>query len=178
MRRFAVILLVLAVSWSIVTSAPAEAATRSFADRAGDVRHGMDIREVTVANNKRLVVTVQHRKVTEGAGARSGLFIDVTPGHRASPDYYLAGRIDGHDQLYWTDGWKVGGRLGCPGGSYRYSYSLGAETTRFSLARSCLDGASTRAGRVRVAVTAAVGHHRPTDWAPARHRFFAWVGLR
>ncbi len=169
-------LVVLAASTCLLSVTPAQAAERTFVDRTGDVGHRMDVRRVHVANNHRLVVTVKHRAVTQRSGAWSGLYIDVTPRRRASPDYYLAGSVGGGYQLYWMDGWRIGGTLGCPGGTYRYGYSTMADTTRFSLARSCLDGASTRATRVRVAVTAGV-RDRPIDWAPAHHRYSRWVPL-
>ncbi len=176
MRPLAASLFALAVALSVATAAPAEAAQRLFVDRGGDVGHGMDIRRVNVANNHRLVATVKHRAVKETGGRWSALYIDVTPGRTPSPDYYLAGHVGGDHQLYWMDGWKIGGKLGCPVGTYRYGYSTSADTTRFSLARSCLDGASTHANRVRVAVTAGA-RDRPIDWAPAHHRYSAWVAL-
>lgn len=175
-RRILAILFVAVVGSTALAMPPAGAASGAFRDRAGDVPHAMDIRRVAVANGPRLIVTVRHRAVFESGGAWSGLYIDATPNRVASPDYYLAGSVGGDYQLFWMDGWKVGGKLGCPGGDYQYAFSTSTDTTRFSLARSCLNGATTRATKLRVAVIAGMSG-RKTDWAPRWHKYSRWFAL-
>ena len=59
---------------------------------------------------------------------------------------------DVDERFFWMKNWRdIGGRIGC---DYRASYSFRTDTTRFSLARGCLNGASFRATRVRVAAIA------------------------
>ena len=170
------------VAVAVLTSsaaAPAQADQASFADRAGDVGHPMDILRVTastVSSGHQLVVTVRHRAVTARNGAWSGLYIDVTPGS-ASPDYYLGAVVGGVYQLYRTDGWKVGARVGCSAGDYRFGFNTRADTTRFSLSRRCLDGTAVRPTRARVAAFAGVTGGRQ-DWAPGYHRYSRWLPLR
>ena len=165
----------LALAFAIVTLSisPAQADNRTFGDPRGDVLHGMDITRVTVHNARPLVVTLQHHNVSERAGAWSGVYIDVdsSPG----PTYYIAGSVGGDYQLFWTTRrWRIGGTIG--GCNYRQTYSTRTDTTRFTLARACLNGASFRATRVRVSAVAGVSGGR-VDWVPAYHRLSAWVPL-
>src|SRR4051812_19380712 len=122
----------------MATPSVAEAAPRTIHDTVGDVGYGMDIKTASVRNGKPLSITIHHRAVREGSW--SGAYIDVTPGDGNAPDYFIRGGVGGDYQLSWMNGWKVGGGLGCPGpGDYHEYVSYRYDTTRFTLARSCLN---------------------------------------
>lgn len=158
----------------LFVATPAHAETRTVPDRVGDVRHGMDIRGMRIHNGpRRLVVVLRHREISERAGAWAGIYIDVTP-RTPGPDYLLSGGAGTHWDLLWTSGWRAGGILGCSQ-RYRMSFNYRLDRTRFVLPRTCLNGASFRATKVRVAARAGTGRAPRDDWAPARHLLSRWV---
>ena len=144
---------------------PATADTRSFGDRAGDVRHGMDIRKVRVRSEQRLVVTTWHRSVQAGGIA---FYFDTRPS--PGPEYSLVAGV-GYDtdwQVFRMTNWRsVGHPVYCPSD---YAFSRAADTVRASLSRTCVGGAS----RVRVSVRATARGGAP-DWAPGYRKFYSWV---
>ena len=176
MRKLLIGLAAAATAVVIATPSIAQAASRTIPDTVGDIHYGMDIKTASVSNGKPLSITIKHRAISEGSW--SGVYIDVTPGHGNAPDFFVRGGIGGDYQLSWMNGWKIGGWLGCPGpGDYHQYVSYKYDTTRFTLARSCLDGASFRATKVRVIAVAGRSGHT-TDWAPGYHRWSEWIAYQ
>lgn len=155
----------------------ASAATSTFHDRAGDVRHGGDLRSVTVANKpKNVWVTVTTRDLTPApsAGVGGAVFLD-TDG-QPGPEYVaVGGFFEGTDySLQRTDSWNVrraGARVDC---SYRMRLDYARDTVTFRIGTGCL-AAVPGSGRVRVEVrtgaTTADGAPRAVDWLGAPRTF-------
>lgn len=151
-------------------ASPASAATVSFKDKAGDVRHGGDLRSVTVANKPRNVWVTVHTKdlvADPASGIGGAVFLDTDGDQR--PDFVaVGGFFDGTDYaLLRTDSWKVRRateRVTC---SYRMRLDYQADTAAFRLGRGCFR-AAPGTGEVRVEVRTSnsptTGHPAQVDW--------------
>lgn len=175
MRAFIRGLLAAGAAAVLVAASPALAATLRFPDKHGDLANGMDIRWVRVVNNRPLVIVVKHRRIDPKAGGWAGAYVRVDPHHRG-PSFYLVGAIHSKDQMYWMNGWKIGGTWGCHG--YTMRFSVARDTTRFVIPRRCLNGADFRTTRVQVAARAGLHFSGPSDWAPGRRHLSPWVAYK
>ncbi|WP_207084735.1 hypothetical protein [Nocardioides sp. S5] len=172
MTRAAILIASLVASCALV-SLPgpiAHAATASFGDPADDVAHGMDVRRVHVRNEDRFVVTVRHDALQEDGSV--GVYIDVTPQRRRAPDYLVSMNMFDGRWFEWMSSWgEPGGSIRCP---YTTRTNWSRNTTRFSISRRCLNGASFEATTVRVSAVAGVADG-PVDWAPGAFAWSQWV---
>jgi hypothetical protein len=169
----------LALAATVAGAAPASAATRTFQDAVGDVAHGVDVRSVTVVNEKNVRVVVQHDDLVRSfrSGASMTVFLD-TDRSEPGPEYGLAGALfQGSDYALLPtvgDGWKLSRRalpLEC---SYISTLDYAADVTRIRISRGCLE----RPGEVRVAVRAG-GEQQDgdvvRDWLDGRRSLTPWV---
>lgn len=172
MKRSATVVASLVGSCVLATLASpvANAATESFADSVGDVTHGMDIQRVRVRNEDRVVVTVRHRALQDDGSV--GVYIDTTPRRGRGPDYLVSMNMFDGRWFEWMNTWRQpGGTIRCP---YSARTNWTRQTTRFSISRVCLSGASNAATAVRVAAVAGVADG-PVDWAPGAFAWSPWV---
>lgn len=165
---------VLAVS---ALAPPATAAQRTFQDRSGDVRHGVDLESVTVVNEKNVRVVVQHRNLSASSnGAGMTVYLDTDRAEKG-PEFALsAGLSDGTDYyLVRTDGWKVLDPGTQPDRcSYRLRLDYVNDVSRVRIGRGCLE----RPDEVRVAVRAGGTREngkQATDWLGGRRDLTPWV---
>ena len=163
--------LALALASTALVPLPSHADSAAFTDRVGDLRAGADLHKVVVRNEGRLILKFKHQDLRAGYYASVTAYIDTTK-RRIGPEYGIGGGIGGGSdwQMFRTRRWKAlgSGPLNCPTNlvvDYRN------DTSKFMIARRCLDGA----GRVRVSVVAS-DHDGDRDWAPEFHRFYGWVG--
>ncbi|GGO74186.1 hypothetical protein [Nocardioides deserti] len=141
----------------LVAPGPASAATSTFADKAGDIGPGVDLRSVKVVNGKQnLRVVTTHRNLVPGFRSQAGgrVFLDTDPDDKG-PEYVLVGGyFDGTDYaLIEVDGWsdRDGDRVEC---SYASLLDYEAETVRSRFAQDCFDDDGTDV-RVEVRVSGA-----------------------
>ena len=179
-RRLLVVLATAVVAVSVV-SPPASAAERTFTDRSGDLRGGLDIQSVRVVNTgKWIKIRTHHRNLRATAPTGSvSVFID-TARHRNGPEFRFSGPVgfDGDYGIVKVRRWKaVGDALNC--GGQRFGVNYQRDVVHFSVTRRCLDRAyDHRVGKIRVAVKAAQntasGDPR-IDWAPKRRHLYPAV---
>jgi Family of unknown function (DUF6636) len=172
-RRVLAVILTAVVMASGHAMWSAQAATRVFHDRAGDVGSGIDLTRVRVENGNRLILTAQHRDLSRGSFQSVAYYLDTDAGRRG-PDFMVAGGFPGSDwNVFKTRGWNpVGSPVVCP---VNMVISYTRDVTRFALARSCLRGDR---GRVRVSLFATRERADGTtarDYMPTRHHFTAWI---
>ena len=162
--------LALAIAATAIAVVPSHADTARFSDRRDDLRAGADLHEVVVRNEKRLTLRFKHQNLRAGYYASVTAYIDTTK-RRPGPEYGIGGGIGGDSdwQIWRMRRWEIvgNGPLNCP---TDLDVNYREDTSKFVIARRCLDGA----GRVRVSVVAA-DDDGDKDWAPKYHRFYSWV---
>lgn len=168
---------------------PAEARTRTFKDKRGDVAHAADIQRVKVSYDKRGVVVrikVRNARAADRQSAGVRVYLDVRR-KRRGPEMYLNGPIatDGYDWMTaeTRKGW--GWTYLAPKCRTRISTNIRRDIVRVQFRKRCLrnpDAVNIRTGKtvhrksrrapkkVRVAV-AARRLRGAADWAP-RHKTF------
>jgi len=157
---------------------PAQAATRSFTDRAGDVGHGVDLRAARVINGEHVVrVRLTHRDLVRSprSGAGAVIYFDTDAGD-AGPEYALAaGLFEGTDYaLLSTNGWNLRRgteRVDC---HYRMRLDYVEDLTRTRFAHGCFGDANRLRIEVRTGGTRRDGTH-VTDWLGSPRSFAPWV---
>lgn len=164
----AAIIAVLIVGLGTIT--PAAAGSRVISDPVGDIRHGMDIKRVSIRYGKALVITVRHRDAYRYGTV--GAYIDIN--RRDDRPNFLMGRDPGGMRYsLWMKSWRYqGGPWGCRG--LRVRTDIAEDRSVIRVPHLCLSGASFQAKGVRVSVFAGA-HHRATDYAPGHRRWSAWV---
>jgi hypothetical protein len=176
-KRFAAAVGTALVTAVLALAGPASADRGGFDDDRGDVRHGVDLRAVTVVNEKNVRVVLHHENLVRSYRSNAGItvWLDTVPADRGPEFAFTGGVFEGADYaLIRTDRWKFGRRavpLTC---SYEMNLDYRRDITRIRMSRACLD----RPGKVRVAVKAG-GEQRDgdivTDWLHHRRAFTPWV---
>jgi hypothetical protein len=155
----------------------ASAATATFADRVGDMKHGADIASVKVVNEKNVRVVIQHADLVRSykSGASGTVWLDTDPA-KAGPEFaFVGGFFEGTDYaLVRTDGWRLRHRAVPLQASYEMKLDYVNDVTRIRISRAALD----RPGKVRVAVKVG-GEQRDGDivhdWLGERRALSSWV---
>ncbi|MDN4173278.1 hypothetical protein QWY28_10020 [Nocardioides sp. SOB77] len=165
---------------SLLLATTAHAATSAFADEAGDVGPGVDLRSVKVVNGEEnLRVVTTHRDLVPGFRSQAGgkVFLDTDPEDKG-PEYVLVGGyFEGTDYaLVAVDGWsdQDGERVEC---SYTSRLDYDAETVRSRFSQDCFDrDDATTDVRVEVRVSGArKGGGTAVDWLGTPRTFSAPV---
>jgi hypothetical protein len=157
-------------SASVALATPAQAESIVVKDARGDMGHKADVLRVRVANEQRVRVKVTHDNLTRRGNKAATIFVDTDRSRRGPEFGFVAGIFEGSDyQLVRMRNWKPRSRpLSCPI-SLKLDYS--ADTSYFTMRRSCLD----RPGRVRVAVKVsaerAMSGEFAHDWLTGRRQF-------
>lgn len=172
----------LALGTVATAGAPATAETRSFTDARGDLAHGADIHEVTVAHNRLVRVTVEHEDLVRSykSGSSIRVYLDTDRATEGPEFAFLGGTFEGADYaLVRTDGWKPGTRA--VRGFYRMDLDYGADTATIKVGRGVLG----EPARVRVAVKTGgemlppnSEPHYAVDWLGETRELTAWVPRR
>jgi hypothetical protein len=160
-----------------LAAGPASADTGVFRDAVADVRHGVDLRTVSVINEKNVRVVIRHDDLVHSYRSNAGVtvWLDTVPAEPGPEFAFTGGVFEGADYaLLRTDGWRFG-RIGEPlTCSYEMNLDYARDITRIRMSRACLD----KPGKVRVAVKAG-GAQRDgdmvTDWLHQRRAFTPWV---
>jgi len=153
---------------TLAVAAPADAESRTFNDRTGEISSGVDIRSLNVnMTAKQLILTSHHRAL--GDNQQYSYYIDTRIG-RSGPEYLLSGILGGDYQLFHAgntvEGWgATSGPINCSMPT-RVSYAYDTIRTAISI-NGCLRGAS----HARVAMWA--GTSRATDNFP--DSFGTWL---
>lgn len=150
----------------VVGAGPAQAATYSFDDPAGDIPTGADILRVTVNNGRRIVVKISHRDLDRAAHPAVFVYLD-TKRSRSGPEFVMD--VNQYEWYLWrTRHWKRTGDapLGSPY-SGRFDYDTNVTTIR--IPRRTVG----YPGKVRVSVVALNGSS--VDYAPGYRTFCRWV---
>lgn len=151
--------------------APASADARTFDDRANDARRGLDIREVRVVNDDRLIVRAHFDFVARRKPRGWTVFFDTRRRDRG-PEFSASGglREDTDWQVGRIEGWNSDGQIlhRCDIDMRIRFGSRGVAT--FDLSPRCFN----RPASVRVAVRS-TGLGGSGDWAPRRYRLFGAV---
>jgi len=115
------------------------AQTSAFADAAGDMKQGADIRKVRVMNGEEaLRINVRHRDLVKSfrSGSSIAVFIDTDKAH-AGPEYVFQGAtFEGGDYaLLPAEGFKADGNRQVPlhGGSYVMRLDYVEDVARISI---------------------------------------------
>src|SRR4051812_3791376 len=91
----------------LAVAVPADAESRTFNDRTGEVSSGVDIRSLNVnMTTKQLIVTSHHRALADNQ--QYSYYIDARIG-RSGPEYLLSGIVGGHYQLFHAGNTVEGG---------------------------------------------------------------------
>lgn len=157
----------LAVATSL-TSAPASADVRDFADPPRAAPGAIDIRNVRVDNAtarpSSIIVRVRLRDIDFGDGMT--VYVDTRP-RNAGPEYKIEAFADSEFVLRRVDTWAARGRnVRCD--DDRVSMTQSSRRARFVFPRTCV----ANPGRVRIAVHAF--REGSSDWAKARR---TWLGF-
>lgn len=173
-RRIVQLTSTVAVTLSLIAAmtAPADANTATFSDRAHDANRGVDILRVRVNNGPRIVVSVQFQELSRDSAGGVSVFFD-TRGADHGPEYVVhAGVGYGTDyQAVRIEGWRDRSGhllLHCDLG---LDLNYARDTATIDVKRSCFQ----HPGRIRVNVVRTGLHQGSEDYAPRRHRFYDWV---
>ena len=165
------------VAGVLALAGPAAADIGGFDDDLGDVRHGVDLRSVSVVNEKNVRVVLHHDNLVRSykSGAGMTVWLDTVPAERGPEFAFTGGLFEGADYaLIRTEGWKFGRTAEPLTCSYEMKLNYKDDITRIRMSRACLD----KPGKVRVAVKAS-GEQRDgdivTDWLHQRRAFTPWV---
>lgn len=170
-------------------AAPADARTRAFKDKRGDVGHAADVHRVKVSYDKRGVVVrvkVRNARVAARNSAGVRVYLDVRR-KRRGPEMYLNGpiAIEGYDWMMTETRKGWGWTYLSPKCGSRITTNVRRDVVRVQFRKRCLrnpDAININTGetvhrnprrapkKVRVAV-AATKYRGTSDWAP-RHKTF------
>lgn len=180
-------------------TSPADAQTRTFKDRRGDVGHAADVHQVKVSYNKRGVhvrIKVRNAAKKRQRGVtynQAKVYFDIRRG-RPGPEFELYGPIvpprSGYDWLLvlTKSNWKSRSRAALCRSSILTN--VRRDTVHVRISRKCLrnpDVLNLSTGntiphktrkapkRVRVAVRTDRFGERPYDWGPKPKRFYRAV---
>jgi hypothetical protein len=175
--RWAVTVIAAVAVLGATLAPPAQAATRVFHDRVGDVNSRFDVKRIRVENGQRLVLRAQHVDVSRRSTQSIGYFIDVD-GTRPGPEYAIGATFSSYGEwnMFRTRGWRVAGApLDCP-----TNLVLGytSNFTQFSVSRSCLKDDH---GRIRVSMSASEYRKDGSsvnDYYPRKYHFTPWINYQ
>lgn len=161
----------------MATAGSAAAATSSFLDARGDMRHGADMHSVKVVNEKnvRVVLKVADLVRTYKSGAGVTVYVDTDPTDPGPEFAFLGGMFEGTDYaLVRTEGWDVpdNPRLVRDFHVMRLDYE--DDVARFRMSRAALD----HPGEVRVEIRTSGEQNDGDvvhDWLQERREFTPWV---
>lgn len=144
-----------------------------------DLKHGVDLRSVTVDHGARnVVVTTTHTDLVESfrSGSSGAVFLDTDPDD-PGPEYVFAGGFFvGTDyNLLTTDGFSTSAWGEPVEGSYTMKVDYEKETVRFRISRSAIGDPDEVRVAVRVAGTRPNGKDTKVDWLRAPRSFTDWV---
>ena len=179
--RISVLVLVLALSGAVTSSASAE--VRTFRDRAGDGSNGAgsggprkwgDVGKVRV-DHARQVIRITATAAPRGMVADEYLFWIDLRGDRTPDAVAWLTFVTGPDvTLNHTEGFGDLGRTRCQ--LRRPQYDVDAQSVRIVIPERCLHPPRTSADfrRLRVSVETAM-EYEAADWAPGRRDYGPWV---
>ncbi|GAA1935604.1 hypothetical protein [Nocardioides hwasunensis] len=169
----------LSVAALTLTQLPPASADSIGVSDPKDLRHGVDLRSVTVDHKaKNLVVTTTHTDLQESfrSGSSGAVFLDTDP-DTPGPEYVFAGGFFvGTDyRLLTTEGFATA-TWGQPvEGSYRMKVDYEKETVRFRISRAAIGDPDEVRVAVRVAGTKPNGKDTRLDWLGSPRTFTDWV---
>ena len=163
-----------AAALTLAQLAPASADGTGVSDPK-DLKHGVDLRSVSVDHGTRkVVVTTTHTDLRESfrSGSSGAVFLDTDPDD-AGPEYvFVGGFFVGTDyQLLTTDGFASSAWGEPVEGSYRMKVDYDTETVRFRISRDALGDPDEVRVAVRVAGTRPNGKDTRVDWLGAPRSF-------
>ncbi|SEB54876.1 hypothetical protein SAMN04489844_0485 [Nocardioides exalbidus] len=169
----------LAVAALTLTQLAPASADGAGASDAKDLKHGVDLRSVTVEHGTRnVVVTTTHTDLVESfrSGSSGAVFLDTDPDD-AGPEYvFVGGFFVGTDyNLLTTDGFATSAWGDPVEGSYKMKVDYEKETVRFRISRAALGDPDEVRVAVRVAGTKPNGKDTKVDWLGAPRSFTDWV---
>ncbi|MBA2638647.1 MAG: hypothetical protein H0U77_01325 [Nocardioidaceae bacterium] len=162
----------LASAAALLPAAPAAADARTFEDRADDARRGLDIREVRVVHDERLIVRARFDYVARHKPRSWTVYFD-TRRRDSGPEFAVSGglRTDTDWQVFRVEGWRdpTAQVLTRCDSDMRIRFGFRGVAT-FEFAPRCFN----RPFSVRVAVRSD-GRGGAGDWAPRPYRLFGAV---
>ena len=173
--RIGLVLLVAVAALLSVTVTSASAARETFVDRANDAGPSLDIREVRVVNEDRVLIRTTFEHLYRHRPVGLAVYLD-TRRNNPGPEYYVSGGLyRGTDwQAARVDKWRdrTPQLLVQCDVDLRLRYGRGGTAT-YDFDRACL----RRPDEVRVAAKSEAGRRGPTakDWAPRRETFYSPV---
>lgn len=161
----------------VAIAGSAVAATGTFRDPRGDVRHGVDIHSASLVNEKnvRVVLKLADLVPSYKSGASVEVYVDTDPTD-AGPEFaFLGGMFEGTDYaLVRTEGWNVPDSPRVVRGFHSMALDYDADVARFRMSRAALD----HPGKVRIAVRTSGEQNDGDvvhDWLQGRRVPTSWV---